>query len=113
MKLLKQKDDLLLNRKNLSIEIEYPKSKVPSKEEIKKQIASFLKADEDLIIIKHIYPKFGTTQAEVIANIYNNANTLKELEKQKTKKEKKEAPKEKPKEIKEDAKKEEEKQEAK
>lgn len=111
MKILKQKDYILLNRKNINLEVEYPKSKVPSKEEIKKQVASFLNADENLIVIKHIYPRFGISKADIIANVYNDINALKQIEESKSKKAKKEKkPKEdkRQKEVK-DAKKEEKK----
>jgi len=77
MKIIKQQEFPLLNFKTLTLHIEYPKSVTPKNETLTKEIASFVKAKEDLVVIKNIYPKFGDTEAEVIADIYHDESSLK------------------------------------
>ncbi len=91
LKLIKEKDVPLLARKRLSFEIEYPGDKTPSRDDIKKTIASTQKVKEDLVAIRHIYPRFGRCNAKIIAHVYNNAEDVKKYEPTKSKKEKKKA----------------------
>lgn len=80
MKKIQETNIPLLSRKKVIFEIDYPKSSTPSHDVIRKQIASNLKADEQLIQIKSIYPKFGLQRAEVIANIYDSKEKLQKFE---------------------------------
>lgn len=80
IKLIKETEAPLLSRKRLNFEVTYPGSKTPSKEDIKKTIASLQKVKEDLVAIRHIYPKFGESKAKIIAHVYNNAGDLKKYE---------------------------------
>ena len=52
----------------------------PSKEETKKKIAEMTKANEDLIIIKHIYTQFGSQKGKFTAYIYENEEMKKKIE---------------------------------
>jgi len=52
----------------------------PSRDEIRKSLSSMLNADENLLIIKHIYTKFGKREAKVIAHLYKNLDDLKRIE---------------------------------
>ena len=92
IKILEEKEVPLLARKKLILEVSYPTSSTPSNDSVKKSIASLLKIKEELVALRHIYPKFGEGKAKVIANIYKNLKDLKEIEeiKKKAKKEKKE-----------------------
>jgi len=93
LKIKEEKDAPLLSRKDIVAEISF-KGATPSKTEARKRIASALKADEKLIIVKKIRTSFGSENAEVIACQYSSEETLKSIEpKEKAKKEK--APKEK------------------
>ncbi len=121
MKIIKQQEFPLLNFKTLTLHIEYPKSVTPNNEFLTKEIANFIKIKENLVIVKNIYPRFGDTEADVIADVYNDESSLNKnkivtrksrregkkawLEKKKGKEEKKE--------VKEDGKKESKKQETK
>jgi len=98
IKLVKEVQVPLLARKRLSFEIDYPGSKTPSKDEIKKTIAGLQKVKEELVSVRHIYPRFGKCKAKIITHIYNKVEDLKKYEPT-TKKEKKkeETPKEAPK----------------
>jgi len=56
------------------------KGATPSRAEIKKEIASKIKKEENLIIVKSIKKVYGQQQSEVEAHIYNNEKDLKEIE---------------------------------
>ena len=88
LKLTKEKDVPLLARKRLNFEIDYPGKRTPSNGEMKKDIASLQKVKEELIAIRHIYPKFGRCKAKIIAHIYNNVEDLKKYEPKNKKEEK-------------------------
>jgi ribosomal protein S24E len=103
---IKQKiDEPLLSRKRIEGEISFSGA-VPSKEELKKDIATQMKAQPELVNVEHIYTSFGTGNANILAHVYSDKKSLDFLKKQSGKKgdgkkeEKKEAPKE---EKKEDA----------
>ena len=117
--LLKEKEAPLLSRKRMSFEIDYSGDKTPDKGAVKKFIATSQKIKEELISIRHIYPRFGETKAKAIVHVYSTAKDKERFEPKKKKEEKKaeektEAPKEAPKEEKkEEAPKEEKKEEVK
>lgn len=94
-KLIKEVESPLLSRKVLSFEINYSGSKTPSKEDVKKTIASLQKVKEELVVVKHVYPNFGKGKAETIAYVYNNLQDLEKYEPKSKKGKKSEKPVEK------------------
>jgi len=93
MKKLYEKDSQLLQRKRIAFEIPHENKPTPKKEEIKKQIASELNVDENLVVMKHIYTDYGEHKSKVIVNVYKDANILKKLDTKKVKKVKENAEK--------------------
>jgi ribosomal protein S24E len=93
MKIIKEEQHSLLNRRQLEIELEHENARTPTREESLKRIADNLKISPELIKIKSIFTKYGKNTSRVIANVYNNLESLKSIEefrkKQKAKKEKK------------------------
>ncbi|MBN1377122.1 hypothetical protein JW949_02175 [Candidatus Woesearchaeota archaeon] len=70
------------------------KGPMPSRTELKKEIAKKLNKKEELIIIRKINPFYGKESADVYGFVYNNKKALEELEEDYMKKrnsEKKEA----------------------
>lgn len=55
----------------------------PSRTDIKKALASKIKAAEDKVVIRHIYQKYGARKAKVIAHVYSDEKSMKALEPQK------------------------------
>lgn len=128
LEIKKERDTPLLSRKRVTLMAEY-EGATPPRLEVKKEVAKKTGAKENLVIIKHIYTRFGSNKAKIIAHVYNNEKEMKNLEhesllvkhdpnakkKEEAKpeapkaEEKKEAPAEKPAEKKEEAKKEEKK----
>ena len=86
MKKLYERDSQLLQRKRIAFEIPHENKPTPKKEEIKKQIASELNIDENLIVIKHIYTNYGEHKSKAIVNVYKDMNILKKLDAKKVKK---------------------------
>jgi len=101
LKITEEKETSLLSRKEIAADITF-KGPTPSKEDVKKQLASSLKSDEKLIVIKNIITSFGSESAKVVAYMYMNEEDMKRIEpkvkekkeaKPKAKGEEKEAPK--------------------
>ncbi len=93
MKILYEKENPLLNRKRVALEIDHPNSSTPSRTKLKSDIAKHLKTDEKLILIRHVYSKFGENKSKVIVHVYNDEKELNRLEKIKREKAPKEEPK--------------------
>lgn len=99
MKLVKESDSILLNRKRITIELEHDRKPTPKNDAVKKEISSFLKIPEELIAIRHIYTRYGSPNSKVIVHAYKTKEELEKIEfkkkKPKKRKEKKAAPAEK------------------
>jgi ribosomal protein S24E len=80
MKFLKKEKSKLLNRTDLVIELEHIGKSTPSNSDIKKQIASNLKTKEELIVIDHVYTKFGEGISKIHAKAYDSEKALKDIE---------------------------------
>ena len=122
MEIIERKPTELLNRENIVARVEF-EGATPSRAQLKNQLATKLKAKEELIVVRKINTAFGKSLAIVKAHIYKNEADMKKIEgksalKRNAKKvEKKEeapaaAPAEKPVEKKEEPKAEEKKAEA-
>ena len=86
--IVEEKEFPLLNRKNFLLKMEFPKKPTPSAIEIKKEAASFLKAEENRIAIKNINQQFGANSALITIHLYKDEKTLKDTEEIKKKKKK-------------------------
>ncbi|MBU0535478.1 MAG: hypothetical protein KKE20_00825 [Nanoarchaeota archaeon] len=75
----KQRETPLLSRNRVTCMVEY-QGATPSRLEFRKMVAAQLKAPEDLIIIKHIYSRFGQTQAKVIVHVYKDKKDMEKIE---------------------------------
>ena len=84
----------LLNRRRVSLEIEHPTGGTPSKNDIKKKVAEFLKVPEELVAVKHVYSRFGEGKSKIITHVYNKKQDIEFFEKKKVKKENTDAQKE-------------------
>ncbi len=102
LNILKERETPLLSRKRVTIEVTF-KGPTPKRDELRTAIATKMKADKGLTIIKHIYTRYGVEKAKVIAHIYTKKEdmvryeekgVLKKHEKKEEKKEGAEAKKE-------------------
>jgi len=79
LKILKERETPLLSRKRYTIEIT-EEGATPSRKQIRDMVALKLKADPELTIVKHIYPRYGLEKSRCIVNIYENAEDMKRYE---------------------------------
>jgi len=90
LKIIEKKEKPLLLRTEITTEILF-EGKIPSREEIKKEIVKEIKTNENLVIIKKIRTYFGLRKAKVKAYVYGSEADIKKIEpKEKGKKEDKE-----------------------
>lgn len=75
----KQRETPLLSRKRVTFTIEY-EGTTPSRLDVRKELAKKLGVDESLVVIKHIYGRYGIKKSKVIANVYTNLDELKKVE---------------------------------
>ncbi len=86
--IIKEQEFPLLHRKNIMLNIEFPKKPTPSEKDIKKEAASFLKTEENRVAIKNINQQFGSNNAVVTVYLYKDEKSLKAIEEIKKKKKK-------------------------
>ena len=79
MEIQKERETPLLSRKRVTCMVEY-EGATPSRPDFRKSVASKLKSPEELIIIKHIYTRFGQNKAKVIAHIYKDKEEMQRIE---------------------------------
>ena len=77
--IVERKEEPLLSRAMVKANIEFDKS-TPSYTETATLLASNLKADEKLIVIRHIYTYFGSKKAQVIAYLYSDESRKQAVE---------------------------------
>ena len=75
----KERDTPLLSRKRVTLVAEY-EGATPSRLSLRKDVAGKLKVQENLVILKHVYTRFGSQKAKIIAHVYNNEEDLKKIE---------------------------------
>ena len=79
VKIIEEKENPLLNRKEIKIEVsEFDKT--PSREEIRKQAAAKLGADEKKFLLDNLKQEYGKTKATAFVKIYKTEDDLKKHE---------------------------------
>ncbi|MCW3995626.1 MAG: 30S ribosomal protein S24e [Candidatus Bathyarchaeota archaeon] len=75
------KDNPLLKRKEVSFTIvQGPKEKTPQRLEVKKAVATEMQSGDDVVFIKKMRTKTGTTITEGVANVYESVAHAKKVE---------------------------------
>jgi len=76
-----QKDEKpMTGRTEVKGTISFQDKATPSNDTVAKDIASQLKVDEKLVVVKHIYTSFGSAEASVEALVYKTEEDLKRFE---------------------------------
>ncbi len=75
MEIIKNFENKLLNRKQVTAKIKVDGTTI-SRAEAKSKLAKALKVEEDLIIIKEIKSHFGSLDVIVEANVYDSKENL-------------------------------------
>jgi len=86
--LLKFKMELKIEKKDhkqlverMEIEAKSTSKTTPNNIEVQEAIASELKKDKELVVVKHIYPEFGSDQQKIIVYVYDSIDAKKKFEK--------------------------------
>ena len=77
--LQKEMDMPLLERKRFTFNLVF-EGATPKKDDVKKQVASQLKVHDDIVVLKHVFQRYGSKTAKVIAHVYKSAEMLKKFE---------------------------------
>jgi ribosomal protein S24E len=88
--------------KRYEIEARAVQNYTPSNAQVQEELAKQLKKEPELIVVKHIYSRFGSRESHITAYAYDNKAAMKKFEIQEKKKLKEEAKKEAEKEVKEE-----------
>ncbi len=78
MNIIKQKNNNMLNREEILLEI--TRESIPSKLELKKEISEKLKKSEENIVIGKVHSQFGNKKFIVTAKIYNDPKSKENYE---------------------------------
>lgn len=84
IQILKQEKKSLIGREEIEATITVEIT--PSNKQVQEQLSKKLNKNPELIVIKHIYPKFGSHENKIIAYVYDTEESLKKFEKKKEKK---------------------------
>lgn len=71
----KERDTPLLCRKRVVLTAEYSGS-TPSRLQFRKEIANKLSANESLVVVRHIYTRFGKQKCKLIAHVYSDEKNM-------------------------------------
>lgn len=69
LEIKEKKENKLLGRLEIEGLLDF-EGAIPSKETVKDFLAIELKADKNLLVVNHLYPKFSHSQVKVLAYLY-------------------------------------------
>ncbi len=78
MEILSKREEKLLERTEIIAST--AADKPPTREQAKQAIASSVKAEPNLVVIKKIMPSFGERKVKITAHIYKSEEKLKQVE---------------------------------
>jgi len=76
IEILSEKENLLLNRKEVYIRVKYEKE-VPKRDEIRAKVIEFLNSDKNLTILSKISPEFGRHSVKGYIKVYKDLESMK------------------------------------
>ena len=79
IKILKDKKNALLNRRELEFVVKY-EGPTPSRNDVRNKLAAILNAPFEMLVIQRIKTEYGMQESEGYAKLYENANRMKEVE---------------------------------
>jgi len=79
LKIVSQKEEKLLSRINVKAELTFEQA-TPSTQDVAKKIATAVKKDEKLVVVKKIDTHYGTRQADVDAVVYDSEKAKEKIE---------------------------------
>lgn len=80
LKITDKKEEKLLGRIVIKGYADFGKAVTPSNDAVRDSIAKQTGKEAKLVVVKHIYTRFGANSADVIAYVYDNEKKYDELE---------------------------------
>ena len=80
IKIISQKENPLLKRKEVKFNVEHSTGSTPPRLEVRRAVATALKANVDLVFLKKFETKTGTRTAAGTANLYDSVEQAKLIE---------------------------------
>lgn len=77
-----KKENPLLERTEVSLSVEHEATGTPTRDELRKQLAGMLGAEEDTVVIDIIKTEFGHQMSKVYAKVYDSFDSAKRFEKE-------------------------------
>ncbi|MDW5550940.1 MULTISPECIES: 30S ribosomal protein S24e [Methanosarcina] len=79
IRILKDKNNALLNRRELDFIVKYEGS-TPSRNDVRNKLAAMLNAPLELLVVQRIKTEYGLQEGKGYAKLYENADRMKEVE---------------------------------
>ena len=79
IKIIKEKNNALLNRRELNLDIEFDGA-TPSRDQVKGKVAAMMNVPLELVIIQKMDNEFGKQAASAYVKVYENAERMKQVE---------------------------------
>ena len=80
LKILEKKENPLLHRIEIKFEVSHPKSKTPTRDEVRNLLAANLNADKSRVILNDMHTPFGSPVTRGFAKIYDSVENAKKIE---------------------------------
>jgi len=80
IKIVSQKENPLLKRKEVQFNVEHETGSTPPRQQVRRGVAAALKSNVDLVFIKKFETKTGTHMAVGTANLYDSIEQARRIE---------------------------------
>jgi len=80
LKIIEKKENPLLHRIEVRFEVAHPKSKTPTRDEVRSLLAANLNAEKDRVILDSMETPFGAAITRGFAKIYDDVENAKKIE---------------------------------
>ncbi len=81
IEILKEFENLLLDRKELECIIRHPKLGTPTRAEIREKLAALLNVkDKESLVVTKILSEFGISATKIYARVYDSASEAEKME---------------------------------
>jgi small subunit ribosomal protein S24e len=82
VKVLRDLENKVLNRRELVLRIHHAGTRTPSRDEVREMVSSMFSAPQNLVIVKNLRTIAGTNVTEAHVHVYRDEKTLEEVEPQ-------------------------------
>ncbi|MCQ1535253.1 30S ribosomal protein S24e [Methanosarcina sp. KYL-1] len=79
IRILKDKNNVLLNRRELDFIVKYEGS-TPSRSDVRNKLAALLNAPLELLVVQRVVTEYGMQEAKGYAKLYSDAQRMKQIE---------------------------------